>query len=74
MVRRNRHKGDAALRDFHHLSERLSSLSTTLWIVLSVVAVVVVIYLLTMRVFFRQSRDADKHIDMSKVREWKDDD
>jgi uncharacterized membrane protein len=49
-------------------------LDTTLWIVLSVVAVVIVIYLVTMRVFFKQSKDADKKIDMSKVREWKDED
>jgi uncharacterized membrane protein len=49
-------------------------LSTTLWIVLGIVAVVVVLYFVTMRVFFRQSRDADKNIDMNKVREWKDED
>jgi uncharacterized membrane protein len=49
-------------------------LDTTLWIVLAVVAVVIVIYLVTMRVFFKQSKDADKKIDMSKVREWKDED
>ncbi|MDB5862831.1 MAG: hypothetical protein JWO70_637 [Betaproteobacteria bacterium] len=54
--------------------KRESILDTTLWIVLSVVAVVIVIYLVTMRVFFKQSKDADKKIDMSKVREWKDED
>ena len=36
--------------------------------------VVILVYLVTMRVFFRQSRDADKKIDFTKVREWKDDD
>lgn len=41
---------------------------------MSVVAGVVIVYLLTMRIFFRQSREADKRIDFSKVREWKDDD
>jgi hypothetical protein len=45
---------------------------TTLWIVLGVGVGVVVIYLVTMRVFFRQSRDADKKIDYSKVRKWND--
>jgi uncharacterized protein YneF (UPF0154 family) len=45
---------------------------TTLWIVLGVGVGVVVIYFVTMRVFFRQSRDADKKIDYSKVRKWND--
>jgi len=49
-------------------------LSTTLWIVLGIMVAVILIYLVTMRVFFRQSRDADRKIDFSKVREWKDDD
>ena len=48
-------------------------MSTTLWIVIAIIAAVIVVYLLTMRVFFRQSREADKRIDFSKVREWKDD-
>ena len=48
-------------------------MSTTLWLVLGAIAVVAV-YLLVMRVFYRDSREADKHIDYSKVREWKDDD
>jgi hypothetical protein len=49
-------------------------LSETAWIVIGAGIAIVVIYLVTMRVFFRQSRDADKKIDFSKVREWKDDD
>jgi signal transduction histidine kinase len=49
-------------------------LDTTLWIVVGLAAAVIVVYLVTMRVFFRQSRDADKKIDLSKVREWKDED
>ena len=44
-----------------------------LWVVMSIVGAVVIVYLLTMRIFFRQSRQADKRIDFSKVREWKDD-
>ena len=31
-------------------------------------------YLLVMRVFFRESKEADKHIDYAKMKEWKDDD
>lgn len=41
--------------------------------VLLIVAGVIVLYLLTMRVFFRQSREADKKIDYSKIRKVKDD-
>ena len=39
-----------------------------------VVAVVVVLgYILVMRVFFRDSKELDKKIDYSKMKEWKDD-
>lgn len=30
-------------------------------------------YLLVMRVFFRESEQLDKKIDLSKMKEWKDD-
>ena len=40
-----------------------------------VVAVIAVLgYLLVMRVFFRESKELDKKIDHSKMKEWKDDD
>ena len=45
-----------------------------LWIVMSIIGVVVVLYLLTMRVFFRQSKEADRHTDYSKIRPLKDED
>jgi low affinity Fe/Cu permease len=39
-----------------------------------VVALVAVLgYVLVMRVFFRDSRELDKKIDYSKMKEWKDD-
>ena len=39
-----------------------------------VVAVVVVLgYVLVMRVFFRDSKELDKKIDYSKMKEWKED-
>lgn len=40
----------------------------------AVALVVVVGYLLVMRVFFRESKEMDKHIDYSKMKEWKDED
>ena len=43
------------------------------WIVLAAAVVVVGGYLLVMRVFFRDSKELDKKIDYSKVKEWKDD-
>ena len=40
-----------------------------------VVAVIVVLgYVLVMRVFFRESKELDKKIDHSKMKQWKDDD
>lgn len=43
-------------------------------IALAVALVVVLVYALVMRVFFRDSRELDKKIDYSKMREWKDED
>lgn len=44
-----------------------------IWITLAAAAVVVGGYLLVMRVFFRDSKELDKKIDYSKMKEWKDD-
>jgi len=38
-----------------------------------VALVAVVLYVLVMRVFFRESKELDKKIDYSKMKEWKDD-
>jgi hypothetical protein len=37
-------------------------------------AILVIGYLLVMRVFFRQSRELDSHVDLSKMKVWKDED
>ena len=42
-------------------------------IAVAVALVVVVGYVLVMRVFFRESKELDKKIDYSKMKEWKDD-
>ncbi len=39
-----------------------------------VAAILVVGYLLVMRVFFKDSKELDKKIDYSKMKEWKDED
>jgi len=49
-------------------------LDTTLWIILGIAGAVVALYLVTMRVLYRQSRDTERRIDHTKVREWKDED
>ncbi len=45
-------------------------------VLISVVVAVIAVfgYLLVMRVFFRESKELDKKIDHSKMKEWKDDD
>lgn len=43
-------------------------------IALAVGILVVVGYLLVMRVFFKESKELDKKVDLSKMKEWKDDD
>jgi len=42
-------------------------------VALAVGLAVVIGYLVVMRVFFRDSKDLDKKIDYSKMKEWKDD-
>ena len=44
------------------------------FISVAVALVAVIGYLLVMRVFFRESKELDKKIDHSKMKEWKDDD
>ena len=43
-------------------------------IALGVALAVVVGYVLVMRVFFRESKELDRHIDHSKMKKWEDDD
>jgi hypothetical protein len=43
-------------------------------IVVAVAVLLVVGYLLVMRVFFKESKELDKKIDLSKMKEWKDED
>ena len=42
-------------------------------VALAVGVAVVIGYLVVMRVFFRDSKDLDRKIDYSKMKEWKDD-
>jgi low affinity Fe/Cu permease len=42
-------------------------------VALAVGLAVVVGYLVVVRVFFKDSKDLDKKIDYSKMKEWKDD-
>ncbi len=42
-------------------------------VALAVGLAVVIGYLVVMRVFFKDSKDLDKKIDYSKMKEWKDD-
>ena len=43
------------------------------FIAVGVALLVVVGYMLVMRVFYRESKQLDKSIDYSKMKEWKDD-
>ena len=48
-------------------------MNQTVMMALAVGIAVVVGYLLVMRVFFKDSKELDKKIDYSKMKEWKDD-
>ena len=45
----------------------------THWILAAVAVVALLGYALVMGAFFKRSREADKHVDYSKIRPWKDD-
>ena len=47
-------------------------MNATLWIVVSTAVILVLVYLLALRVLYRQSREVDKHIDFTKIRPLKD--
>ena len=47
---------------------------TIVYIAVGVALVVVVGYVLVMRLFYRESAELDKTIDLSKMKEWKDED
>jgi low affinity Fe/Cu permease len=47
--------------------------SHVIMVALTVAVAVVLGYFLVMRVFFKESKELDKKIDYSKVKEWKDD-
>lgn len=48
-------------------------MSTVLWIIIGVAAVVALTYVLAMRNVLRESREKYKRIDRQKIRKWKDD-
>jgi low affinity Fe/Cu permease len=49
-------------------------MNQTVMIVVAVAVAIVVGYLMVMRVFFKDSKELDKKIDYSKMKEWKDED
>jgi uncharacterized protein YneF (UPF0154 family) len=49
-------------------------MNQALWIFLAIAVVIVAGYFITMRVFFKESKELDKKIDYGKMKEWKDDD
>ena len=48
-------------------------MSDTVLILIAIGVVIVVGYFIVMRVFFRESKELDRKIDYSKMKEWKDD-
>jgi low affinity Fe/Cu permease len=49
-------------------------MNQVVFIVVGIAVVLVVGYLLVMRVFFKESKELDKKIDYSRMKEWKDED
>jgi len=45
-----------------------------LWVILAGAAILVAGYLLAMRVLYRQSKNADQQVDLTKLKPWVDDD
>ena len=49
-------------------------MSPNLWIVVFVAVVLALVYVLGMRVLYRQNREVDKQIDFTKIRPLRDED
>ena len=49
-------------------------MNQTILIFLAVAALIVTLYVLTVQIFFKESKELDKKIDYSKMKEWKDED
>jgi low affinity Fe/Cu permease len=49
-------------------------MNQVVFMVVGIAVVLVIGYLLVMRVFFKESKELDKKIDYSKMKEWKDED
>jgi hypothetical protein len=49
-------------------------MNNVVFIALGVGLVVVVGYVLVIRVFFKDSQELDKHVDLAKMKKWKDED
>ena len=48
-------------------------MTTTMWVAAGIAVLLLAVYGLWVAGHFRKSRDLDKQIDLSKMREWKDD-
>lgn len=62
-----------SFRRFELAGPRAGHTSMSHWILLSVVVLGLLAYVVVMRAFFQRSREADKQVDYSKIRPWKDD-
>ena len=51
-----------------------ASMSATLWIALGAAAVLALVYVLGVRVLYRQSREVDEKIDFTKIKPLRDED
>ena len=47
--------------------------ANALMIFAAVAAVIVILYFVTMRVFFKESKELDKKVDLTKMKKWEDD-
>ena len=49
-------------------------MSTTLWVLVPIAVIAVIAFMSYMRRLFRESREAEKRLDYSKMRKWEDED
>lgn len=49
-------------------------MSTTLWVFVLIAAIALIAFVSYMRRLFRESREAEKRLDYSKMRRWEDED
>jgi hypothetical protein len=73
LVQRRRHSRAPSVSNRHQLPGS-TAMSQTMMIAIGIALGIAALYFLVMRVFYKEGKELDKKIDLSKMKAWKDED